>query len=105
LKGTSYFTVGTQRAELAGKPEIGVFPNPSNGVFEVKLKGFGADETVALDIVDITGKTIVKQEGQVKSLKTNYSLDKDAAGTGNYFLRVVRPEKNQVFNEKVSINR
>jgi len=105
LKGTNYFTVGTQRAELSGKPEIGVFPNPSNGAFEVKLKGFGADETVALDIVDVTGKSIMKQEGQVKNLKTNYVLDKDAAGTGNYFLRVVRPEKNQVLNEKLSIHR
>ena len=59
----------------------------------------------ALDIVDVTGKTIMKQEGQVKNLKTSYALDKDAAGTGNYFLRVVRPAKNQVFNEKVYINR
>ncbi len=105
LNGTNYFAVGTQRAEMVGKPEVGVFPNPSNGAFEVRLKGFGFDENVALDIVDVTGKTILKQEGQVKNLKTNYVLDKDTAGTGNYFLRVVRQEKNQVFNQKVSINR
>lgn len=101
LKGATYFTVGTQLAE---KADVGIYPNPSNGSFEVRLKGFAANENIVLDIVDVTGKAISSQEGQVKDFKTKYGLSSEVK-SGSYFLRVVRPEKNQVFNQKLSINR
>ena len=101
LKGATYFTVGTQLAE---KADVGIFPNPSNGSFEVRLKGFAADENIVLDIVDVTGKAISSQEGQVKEFKTKYGLGSEVK-SGSYFLRVLRTDKNQVFNQKLSINR
>jgi len=104
LRGATYFTIGTQRAELAEKPGVSIFPNPSNGSFEVRLKGFLPEENVSFDVVDLNGKSFVKQEGQVNALKTNYTLGNEIK-TGSYILRVNRLDKNQVFNQKLSINR
>jgi len=104
LRGATYFTIGTQRAELTEKADVSIFPNPSNGSFDVRLKGFMPEENVSFDLVDLTGKSFAKQEGQVKDLKTKYSLGKEI-NNGSYILRVIRTDKNQVFNQKLSINR
>ncbi|MEI7581032.1 T9SS type A sorting domain-containing protein [Runella sp.] len=103
LRGATYFTIGTQRAELMEKPDVNIFPNPSSGSFEVRLKGFLADENISFDVIDLSGKSLVKQEGKVKDLKMKYSLDKEV-NDGSYILRVIRTDKNQVFNQKLSIN-
>jgi hypothetical protein len=103
LSGATYFTVGTQRSELNEKADVGVFPNPSNGSFEVRLKGFLPEEKVEFDIVDMTGKSFIKQGGQVKDLKMKYELGNEV-NTGSYILRVTRTDKNQIFNQKLSIN-
>jgi hypothetical protein len=104
LRGATYFTIGTQRPELAEKADVNIYPNPSNGSFEVRLKGFMPEETISFDLVDMTGKSFVRQEGQVKDLKTKYALGNEV-NNGSYILRVVRTGKNQVFNQKMSINR
>ena len=103
LRGASYFTIGTQRAELMEKPDVNIFPNPSSGSFEVRLKGFLSDENISFDVIDLSGKSVVKQEGKVKDLKMKYALDKEV-NDGSYILRVIRTDKNQVFNQKLSIN-
>ncbi|MFN8346797.1 MAG: T9SS type A sorting domain-containing protein [Spirosomataceae bacterium] len=104
LRGATYFTIGTQRPELAEKADVSIYPNPSNGAFEVRLKGFMPEENVSFDLIDMAGKSFIKQEGQVKDLKTKYALGNEV-NNGSYILRVVRSGKNQVFNQKVSINR
>ncbi|MEZ4901455.1 MAG: T9SS type A sorting domain-containing protein [Spirosomataceae bacterium] len=104
LRGATYFTIGTQRAELAEKPDVSIYPNPSNGSFEVRLKGFISEENISFDVIDLTGKSLVRQAGQVKDLKTKYTLGNDVK-EGNYILRVVRTDKNQVFNQKLSIHK
>lgn len=103
LSGLTYFTVGTQRSELLEKADVSIFPNPSNGSFEVRLKGFLPEEKIEFDIVDLNGKSFTKQNGQVKDLKTKYELNKEM-NSGSYILRVIRADKNQVFNQKLSIN-
>jgi hypothetical protein len=103
LNEATYFTVGTQRSELNEKADVGVFPNPNNGSFEVRLKGFLPEEKIEFDIVDMTGKSFIKQGGQVKDLKMKYELGNEV-NSGSYILRVRRTDKNQVFNQKLSIN-
>lgn len=103
LSGATYFTVGTQRSELAEKADVSIFPNPNNGSFEVRLKGFLPEEKLEFDIVDLNGKSFTKQNGQVKDLKTKYDFRKEI-NSGSYILRVIRADKNQIFNQKVSIN-
>lgn len=103
LSGLTYFTVGTQKSELFEKADVSIFPNPSNGSFEIRLKGFLPEEKVEFDIVDLNGKSFTKQNGQVKDLKTKYELNKEI-NSGSYILRVMRADKNQVFNQKILIN-
>lgn len=103
LRGATYFTIGTQRAELAEKPDVSIYPNPSNGSFEVRLKGFMGEENISFDVIDLSGKSLMRQEGQVKDLKTKHALGSEVK-SGSYILRVIRTDKNQVFNQKLSIN-
>lgn len=104
LNGATYFTIGTQISEAAENADVSVYPNPSNGSFDVRLKGFSANETITLDITDLTGRSLMKQEGKVKDMTTKYSLG-DKAFNGSYFLRVLRTEKNQSFVQNLLITK
>jgi len=104
LNGASYFTIGTQSIEAAENADVSVYPNPSNGSFDILLKGFTANENISVDITDLNGRSLVKQEGQVKDLSTKYTLGQEVA-SGSYFLRVLRTEKNQTFVQKLLLNK
>ena len=104
LTGATYFTVGTQLAASAEKAEISVYPNPSEGAFEVRLKGFSAEENISVDIADLSGRIIATQSGKVKSLNNKYNLSQEAAN-GSYILRVSRPVKNQTLQQNLLINK
>ncbi|WP_428658463.1 T9SS type A sorting domain-containing protein [Runella sp.] len=104
LTGASYFTVGTQIAEVSEKAEVSVYPNPSNGAFDIRLKGFAPNENISVDITDLNGRSLVRQEGKVKDFTTKYSLG-DRATNGSYFLRVLRTEKNQSFIQNLLITK
>ncbi|MCP1384361.1 T9SS type A sorting domain-containing protein [Runella salmonicolor] len=104
LNGASYFTIGTQIAEASENAEVSVYPNPSNGSFDVRLKGFSANENISLDITDLSGRSLVKQEGKVKDFSTKYSIG-DKVSNGSYFLRVLRTEKNQSFVQNLLITK
>lgn len=104
LSGASYFTIGTQITESAEKAEVSVYPNPSNGSFDVRLKGFAANENISVDVIDLNGRSLVKQEGKVKDFTTKYSLG-DKTTNGSYFLRVLRTEKNQSFIQNLLITK
>ncbi len=102
LSGASYFTIGTQIAELSEKAEVSVYPNPSNGSFDVRLKGFTANENISLDITDLNGRSLVKQEGKVKDFTSKYNIG-EKTPNGSYFLRVLRTDKNQSFIQNLLI--
>jgi hypothetical protein len=104
LGGEVYFTIGTQSAELSENADMNVFPNPSDGSFQVRLKGFSPEENISLDIADMSGRVMVKQEGQVKAFNTKYALGQEIP-TGNYILKVLRTEKNQTFTQKLLIQK
>jgi len=101
IHGTTYFTVGT-RVEGAGAAAVVVSPNPTNGLFNVQLNGFSADDIVKLDMIDITGKAIINQEGKVRDLSKKYNLDASNL-TGDYILRVVNTSTNKIFTNKVLV--
>lgn len=104
IGGSVYFTIGTQSAELSENADMNVFPNPSDGSFQVRLKGFSPEENISLDIADMSGRIVVKQEGQVKAFNTKYALGQEIP-SGNYLLKVLRTEKNQTFTQKLLIQK
>ncbi|RAJ18010.1 T9SS type A sorting domain-containing protein [Olleya aquimaris] len=61
-----------------------VYPNPSNGVFNIKTN---ANQTFNLSVYDVTGKIIYTQL-DVKATNTNYQLDLSTYSTGVYFLNL-----------------
>lgn len=104
LSGTTYFTVGTQMETLSEKADVSVYPNPSLGSFEVKLKGFLAEENIRIDISDLNGRILSTQSGKVKTLANKYNFGQETTN-GNYILRVLRTEKEESFQQNVLINR
>lgn len=104
LSGMNYFTVGTQKEILAEKADVSVYPNPSIGSFEIRLKGFSAEENVSIDISDLNGRILSTQTGKVKTLINKYNLGQEASN-GNYILRVLRTEKNESFQQNLLINK
>ena len=70
---------GTKNDILQG--QLSVFPNPSNGQFNVSLPEGKAYE---LEVVDLTGRTVKKQS--VKG--GNSQLDMQGASQGIYLLKV-----------------
>lgn len=56
------------------KPSIGVYPNPTEGEFNLKLAGMTDSEEVSVDIVNQDGTSILHTEGKVKDLRKVYQL-------------------------------
>ena len=59
---------------------ISISPNPSNGVFNLKLKNIS---NFSFDLYDITGKSIMRDI----SINNNYNLDLNQYQKGLYFIR------------------
>ena len=68
--------------EIKNTEDIGVFPNPNNGKFQLKLMN---QKSVTLEITDILGNTILKSE--IK----NETIDFDLSGQsdGIYFVKTI----------------
>lgn len=60
-----------------------VFPNPSNGVFNVQL--LNTDQDVTVSIVDLTGRLVYSQQITGKSI---FSIDISDKAEGTYFIRI-----------------
>jgi hypothetical protein len=66
---------------------IKIYPNPSNGTFNLKFKGIEATE-YSIEIVDIIGKKVYNSSGMVL-LDNNILLDLSLLNSGTYFLKMV----------------
>ena len=76
---------------LAGM-SVNVYPNPSNGKFNVKLIGYKHD--AALELYSLTGQLIAKEEVKAGQEVTKVQVKNLAAGT--YLLKVVSEKGIQV---------
>ncbi len=75
-----------------GGVQVGLFPNPNDGNFTIKLVGFGS-ESVTLKIVDAIGKQVFVQS--VKG-RGSVQMDLEALRAGKYFVHV-RSVSHSVF--------
>ena len=65
-------------------PQASVYPNPSNGVFTLELKGYNLNKT-SYTIIDAVGRQIMKVES-IDSEKS--AIDMSKFEKGIYFVRV-----------------
>jgi PKD repeat protein len=77
-----------------------VYPNPSNGLFNVKID-LPSNELVNLSVYDLLGNKVEDVvNGDLQ--KGNYTIDMSQAASGVYFVRMIVHGK--VFNQKVVID-
>lgn len=71
---------------------ISVYPNPSNGIFNISL---GDIEPTSIEVYDLTGKIIVsKKEVLISNFETSIDLSK--ASQGIYFVKINTNNQNVV---------
>lgn len=56
------------------KAEIGVYPNPTEGEYFLKLGGMNENEQIVVDVTNQDGSTVMHKEGIVKDLRKAYQL-------------------------------
>ncbi len=81
--------------------ELSVYPNPSNGLFAIKLN-LRASEEVYIRAINSLGQEVLSTELSGLSGANNYSIDMTAQPNGTYFLNV--SAGNQSKNIKLYIN-
>jgi hypothetical protein len=90
---------------ITGEVEVGiedveqnivqVYPNPSNGNFNIMLK----EQFDVLEVYSVTGRIIYTQE--ISGL--NISVNLPAAGQGLYFIRLTNHETGISFSKRILI--
>lgn len=64
-----------------------VFPNPSNGIFNVRFENFIANE-MTIKLIDATGRILHLQQLNNMPASFTHSVDVSSIADGNYFIRV-----------------
>ncbi len=84
-------TIGITEASQV--PSIGVYPNPSFGLFNVSLENM-TGKVIQVEVTDVQGRVVWEQNvtNSAKTLKTSFDLSKHAKGI--YNLRITTEEKN-----------
>ncbi len=65
--------------------EIIMFPNPTDGVFTVHMKGLICNRDYLIDVIDLKGNVVMQKQVQAKH---TYTLDFDNLKAGTYVLRL-----------------
>ena len=70
---------------------LSVFPNPSHGMFTVKMHGSVKETSAQLRLVDLTGKTVLNASYPIDALG-NISVRTNAIPSGTYIIEVSTPD-------------
>ncbi|MEZ4775305.1 MAG: T9SS type A sorting domain-containing protein [Bacteroidia bacterium] len=81
------YLMSTGVEDLLSPDQLTVFPNPSNGVFEVENKG-ESSESLHLEVMDAAGKVIWKQPSVRFGPQDRHSVRLGDTPSGIYFLRM-----------------
>jgi hypothetical protein len=100
LKNGTLFTLARSRNI---KAEIGVYPNPTQGEFFLKLGGMNDTEFITVDITNQDGTTIMHKEGMVKDLRKAYTLPEALPAT-ELTVRAIR-EGNKSLVQKMILEK
>src|SRR5690606_13956336 len=74
--------------EEAGKElSFTIFPNPSNGIFNVRFENFMSNE-MTIKLIDATGRILQMQQLNNMPTSFTHTMDISSVADGNYFIRV-----------------
>lgn len=82
--------------------EIGVWPNPTRGEFNLKLSGMNDNDAISVDITNQDGRTVMHLTGSVKQLRRTYELPQNLTTT-ELTVRVIN--KDEALTQKLVLNR
>jgi len=74
----------------AGKRQITVYPNPSEGFITVEITGGKKRETSTVEIFNLSGKNIIRKE----KVRNRSKLDLSELPSGTYILKVLTNAKD-----------
>jgi len=86
--------------ELAGNPQLLVFPNPSSGIFEIALPAGSNDRLWTCRMTDVQGKTVQQREN-VTAPNNTIHMDATAQPAGIYFLQL--SDGKMIYRQKITI--
>lgn len=95
----SAFTSGSAKHLIK---EIGVWPNPTSGEFNLKLSGMRDSDDITVDITNQDGRVIQSMKGKVAELRKLYKLPTNLVTT-NLKVRVVNGD--EVLTQSLIFNR
>lgn len=93
------FTFGNSRKVVKS---IGVWPNPTDGIFSLSLTGMKDDDDIQVDILHQDGRIVRHLEGKVKELRKIYTLPADLATTS---LKVRVVNNGEVLTQTLVLNK
>jgi hypothetical protein len=96
LNGAFHYSDWVSVEFQASENYVSVFPNPSEGTFNVKLSGY-RDQTVHVSITDITGRLIEEKELLVSGHEQVVELDATNQPGGVYFISVLSGTAKTVY--------
>ncbi|MBO6516317.1 MAG: T9SS type A sorting domain-containing protein, partial [Bacteroidia bacterium] len=84
---------------VEGTSLMKVYPNPSNGLFNITLD-LPSSEEVTVEVIDQTGRKVANvTEGQLQ--KGSFVVDMSGEAAGMYIVRMIT--NHNVYNQKISI--
>jgi hypothetical protein len=86
------------------KPAIGVWPNPTDGEFNLKLSGLNSNELVTVSVTDQAGEIVLKKEGRVADLRKAYQVPSTLAAK-ELNIVVVRGDNQRPLYQKLFLNK
>jgi hypothetical protein len=72
--------------ENATATDWSIYPNPGTGVFNLQYNG--ANTTVSIEVIDITGRVVYTQQTSMAA-GTNHPIDLSGVAIGNYNVRLI----------------
>ncbi len=93
---TQHNSIFTSASTLAtALPSISVFPNPTNGIFQLKITNYESGIR-NVDILNILGQKVYSVENYQITKSSNYQIDLSNQPAGVYFVKVLTDKSVQV---------
>jgi hypothetical protein len=76
---------------------VNIYPNPNNGIFTIEFNKTELSNNLEIEVVDLLGRSIYTQKVKPFNGKHYEALNLSNNPNGQYFLRIIGAEKNEVW--------